>query len=81
MSVLSGGYYDWKQYTVFYVWKMREEEKKTTIFVETYGEAEFVEPLSQGDFSRYYDEEDRNWHRSWSEAFVSLRKIVDANAG
>lgn len=77
VSVLSGSYYDWKQFTVFYVWSMREVGTTTTILIDTYGEAEFLQGLSKGAFASYCAEEDRHWHRSWADAFVNLKKLVD----
>lgn len=79
VAVLSGRAYDWRQYTSFYVWRMTETTTNTTIFVDSYGEAELVTPLPRGEVSGYQDTLTRNWHRSWSEAFVSLRKIMDAD--
>jgi hypothetical protein len=77
VAVLSGCAYDWRQFTSFYVWSMTENAGKTTIFVDAYGQAEMFKPLSKGECTGYEDELTKNWHRSWSEAFMNLQKVVN----
>jgi hypothetical protein len=79
VSLLSGSAYDFKHYTSFYVWKLMELAKKTTVLVDTYGEADLVKPLSMGALSDYRDKLIKNWHRSWSEAFVNLKNVLHAD--
>ena len=74
--LLSGSAYDFKQYTSFYVWKVMESDNDTTILVNTYGEAELIERLPTREFLAYREEIASNWRRSWSEAFVSLKKAL-----
>jgi hypothetical protein len=75
---LSGSAYDWKQYTVFYVWTMTEKGRKTTVYIDSYGEAELATALPKREFSEYYGRFTKDWHHSWSEAFMNLRKVLDA---
>jgi hypothetical protein len=79
VAVLSGCAYDWKRYTVFYVWRMTEQEKETTIFVDSYGEAELVNPLPKDELSVYRAKFAKHWHCSWSQAFVNLKKVMEAD--
>jgi hypothetical protein len=79
VAVLSGRAYDWKHYTAFYVWRMTEQSKNTTIFVDTYGEAELIKPLPQDAFSEYHDAITQSWHRSWADAFAELKKVMSAD--
>jgi hypothetical protein len=79
VNVLSGRAFDWKRYTFFYIYKMVAHAKKTTISVDQYAEAELVQSLTQAEFADYYDQLTRNWHRSWSEAFVNLEKVLAAD--
>jgi hypothetical protein len=76
--VLSGSVYDFRQYTAFYVWRMQETAARTTILIDNFGEGTLFKPLSKGDLSKYYDKFTQNWHRSWSEAFVNLRRVLDS---
>jgi hypothetical protein len=76
--LLSEPSFDYKRRTQFYVWKMSGNAKKTTIFIDAYGEAELAKPLPKGDFLDYYDKRTRNFQRSWSEAFATLRKVLHA---
>lgn len=78
VAMLSGSAYDFAQYTSFYSWKMIPAAKQTTILVGNYGQATLFKPLSSGGLSGYLEKFSRNWHRSWSEAFVSLQKAMDA---
>jgi hypothetical protein len=75
--VLSGSAYDFKQYTQFYVWKITEKAGKSTILIDAYGEAEFFTPLPKGELPEFHNSLDKNFHRSWSEAFVGLQKVMD----
>jgi hypothetical protein len=77
--VLSGAAYDWKRVTSFYVWRMTEKATRTTILIDTYGEAELLRPLPRLEFSEYWDTLEKNWHRSWSEALANLEKVMDTN--
>jgi hypothetical protein len=75
--LLSEPSFDYKRRTQFYVWKMTGNAKKTSIYIDAYGEAELAKPLPKGEFLEYYDKRTRNFHRSWSEAFATLRKVLD----
>ena len=77
VAVVSGSAYDWKRYTVFYVWTMHERNEKTVVDIDSYGEADLVTPLQTAEFARYYDAFDKEWHRSWSKALASLGKSLD----
>jgi len=77
VAVVWGQVYDWKRYTVFYVFRMTGKGSATAVFVDSYGEAEFVRPLSTAELSEYSGNFTRVWHRSWSEAFANLRKLVE----
>ena len=80
VAVLSGNTSDWKRYTQFYVWMLLETGSKTTIVVDTYGEAELTKSLSKREFTVYYDKLAGNWQRSWSEALASLRRLLEAES-
>jgi hypothetical protein len=80
VSVLWGSYHDWRQYSVFYVWTLAERPGGTTILVDCYGQAELVEPLHRSEFSDYQAEHDKSWHRSWSDAFATLRSLMGVDA-
>lgn len=73
--VLSGPVSGWKQY----VWKMKAKAKTTTIFIDAYGEAELVKPLSKGELTEYHEKLTRDWHRSWSKALLNLKQITHAD--
>ena len=75
--VLSGSAYDFRQYTAFYVWRLRSQANQTTVLVDTYGEGQFYRPLQEGRLSEYDADFVRNWHRSWSQAFLGLRSMLD----
>jgi hypothetical protein len=77
--VLSGSAYDFREYTAFYVWRLRSQANQTAVLVDTYGEGQFYRPLQEGRLSGYDDEFIRNWHRSWSEALLNLTKVLSAN--
>jgi hypothetical protein len=77
VGVLSGSAYDWKQFTQFYVWKITEKANKSTIFVDAYGEAELYHPLRKSELPAWNDKQDKNFHRSWLEAFANLPKVMD----
>jgi hypothetical protein len=77
--VLWGEAFDWKQYTVFYVWKLVEKGLQTTVTVDSYGEAELMKPLSQAEFASYQEDFTKNWHRSWDEAFSSLKRLLTSH--
>jgi hypothetical protein len=80
VAVLSGSAYDWRRYTAFYVWRLTEHAAKTTISIDGYVEAELFKPLPTGEFARYRQALVENWHRSWAEAFASLKEVLGADA-
>jgi hypothetical protein len=77
--VLFGPAHGWSRYSDFYVLKMTQRARHTTIFVDSYVEAELVKPLPKGEFSDYHDQFTRDWQHSWSEAFVNLSKVISAD--
>jgi hypothetical protein len=80
--LLSGGpAYDFRRYTQFYVWRVAVQgEKSTTIFIDSYGEADLKQPLREVEYVEYQDKLTRNFYRSWAEAFTQLKKNLDAEA-
>jgi hypothetical protein len=75
---LSGSAYDWKRYTLFYVLRSVEGSGATTIIVNAYGEAEFVAHLSEVELTAYREQFTQGWQASWSEAFESFKRIINA---
>jgi hypothetical protein len=76
VAVVSGSAYDFKRYTVFYLWTMQESEGKTIVDIDSYGEAHLVNALSKAKFADYYNAFDKNWHRSWSNALSNLKATM-----
>jgi hypothetical protein len=76
VAAIYGAAYDFKRQTSFYVWRMVTAGSDTAIHVDTYGEAELIQPLDPEGMAQYTRELERNWQRSWSEAFLNLGKII-----
>ena len=74
--VLSGSAYDWTRYTAFYVWRLAEHTRDTLISIDSYVEAHLFRPLPTSEWSRYLEELEKNWHRSWSEALSALEAVL-----
>jgi hypothetical protein len=81
VSVLYGQVYDWKRYTAFYVWRLVESGPNTVFTVDSYLEAEFVDPLSDEELDDYRQRLTDNWHRSWSTAFDGLVRVLAGESG
>jgi hypothetical protein len=77
VSVLAGSAYDWEEYTSFYIWRLSELQGATTITVDGVGGAKLSRPLSEVEFTAYNAALVENWHRSWSTAFESLKKVME----
>jgi hypothetical protein len=78
--VLSGSAYDWRRYTAFYVWRLKEDAGRTYISIDGYAEAELSTALPDAEFAKYHAELDRNWQRSWTEALGSLEMVLGGNS-
>jgi hypothetical protein len=79
VTVLTGRAFDWKRYTVFYVWRTTEVGKKATVHVDSYGDVDLIKPLSKAEFATYYKRFTKEWKHSWSGAFANLRKALNSN--
>ena len=74
-----GGAWGMVDFVSFYVWRLSENDNKTTITVDSYGEAQFA-PVSELPSEPVNppcpDKCPSNFDRSWGEAFKNLEALV-----
>jgi hypothetical protein len=70
---LSGSTQAFSTYTGFYLWKVSEVGSSTNVSIETYGEGEFITPMSPKDAAEFEEAQRNEWFRCWGAALASLR--------